>query len=392
MKLHNNKDPHYEKISYYVILTSIAIFILYRLAAHFDDLMSALGKGISWFVVILTPIFWGLVLAYLLKPSMKFFEKKLKNSKYYKNKEPKKARTMAVTVTWLLILAVVTIVFSLMLSAFTKEVKFADIDSTVAMFEGIANSMQAFYKELINGMNSLNMNSDALTEWLDQLIGVLGSKVNDLGSNIVNNASGVTSSLTNLAFAIIFSIYFMADGERIRSYWSRVSKALFSKKFNDGFKVLSHDADIAFSGYIRGQLMDALIMAILIAITLSLVGVKFAIVIGVLAGIGNLIPYVGPFIAYALTVLVCLISNDFNTMFVAIISLLVIQTIDGQIINPRLLGSTVNVHPMYVIVAIIFGESLGGFMGMIFAVPVAALIKIEFDRLVEMKLKKKTLS
>ena len=128
------------------------------------------------------------------------------------------------------------------------------------------------------------------------------------------------------------------------------------------------------------------------ALPISLVGVKFAIVIGVLAGIGNLIPYVGPFVAYALTVLVCLISNDFNTMFIAIIALLVIQTIDGQIINPRLLGSTVNVHPMYVIVAIIFGESLGGFMGMIFAVPVAALIKIEFDRLVEMKLKKKTLS
>ncbi len=118
----------------------------------------------------------------------------------------------------------------------------------------------------------------------------------------------------------------------------------------------------------------------MISIVLSLTGVKFAIVIGVLAGIGNLIPYVGPFVAYGLTILACLISNDLQTLVQSLIALAIIQAIDGQIINPKLLGSTVNVHPMYVIVAIIFGEALGGFMGMIFAVPVAALIKIEFDR------------
>ncbi len=388
MKL-NNKDPRYEKISQYVVITSVAIFVLYRLAAHFDDLLKMLGQSISWLIVVLTPVFWGFMLAYLLKPSIKFFETKLIESKRIKLKDPKKSRTLAVTITWVIILAAVTAIFSLILSALTKEFKIADIDSTVAMFESIAQSMQAFYNTLLARMNALSVNSDALTEWIDQIVTVFGTMINNFGSSIIDGASNATSFFTNLLLAIIFSIYFLADGENIRSYWTKVSHALLPKSFNDGFKVLTNDADIAFSGYIRGQLMDALFMAVSLSILLSLIGVKFAIVIGILAGIGNLIPYVGAFVAYILTALSCLATNDLSTMFASIICVLILQAVDAQIVEPKLLGSSVNIHPMYVIVAIIFGEAIGGFTGMIFAVPVAALIKIEFDRYITMKLNQK---
>ena len=131
------------------------------------------------------------------------------------------------------------------------------------------------------------------------------------------------------------------------------------------------------TGYIRGQLIDAIIMAVLISAALSLVGVKYAVIIGILSGIGNLIPYVGPVIAYGSTILVCLVTGDLRRLLVAVIVIFLIQTIDGNVINPRLLSSNIDVHPMLVIAALIVGGALGGIVGMLFAVPVAAFIKIE---------------
>ena len=96
---------------------------------------------------------------------------------------------------------------------------------------------------------------------------------------------------------------------------------------------ISKDADRAFSGYIRGQMIDGIIMAILVSFSLSLIGVRYAVAIGILTGIGNLIPYVGPFVAYGTTILVCSLYGDFAKLIPAILALFVIQTIDGNVIN-----------------------------------------------------------
>jgi len=115
---------------------------------------------------------------------------------------------------------------------------------------------------------------------------------------------------------------------------------------------------------------------------LSVVGVKYAVIIGVLSGIGNLIPYLGPVVAYGSTILVCLLSGDLRRLLVALVVLFLIQTVDGNVINPRLLSSSIDVHPMLVIAALIIGGSAGGLVGMLFAVPVAAFLKIQFDKVI----------
>jgi predicted PurR-regulated permease PerM len=166
-------------------------------------------------------------------------------------------------------------------------------------------------------------------------------------------------------------------------YWDRVLKALTGKKGYAAVHRFISDADSVFSGYIRGQLMDAVIMCIMISLALSLVKVPFAVIIGLMTGIGNLIPYVGPFIAYACTVVVCLMNWDIRKLVISLVVLFIIQTLDGNVINPKLLSSSISVHPMLVIVALIIGGAVGGFLGMLLAVPVAALAKIWFDRGVE---------
>ena len=138
--------------------------------------------------------------------------------------------------------------------------------------------------------------------------------------------------------------------------------------------------DRVFSGYIRGQLLDALFMMVVVSIALLLLNVKFAVIIGVLTGIGNLVPYVGPFVAYGCTGFVGIMSQDWKKLIVSIIIVFVIQTIDGNIVNPKLLSHAVKVHPMLVIIALLLGSKIGGLAGMILAVPVAALLKLWLDR------------
>ena len=112
-------------------------------------------------------------------------------------------------------------------------------------------------------------------------------------------------------------------------------------------------------------------------------GVPFAVIIGILTGIGNLIPYVGPIVAYGSTILVCLVHFDIQKLIIAVIVICIIQTIDGNVINPRLLSHSISVHPMLVIASLIVGGAAGGIVGMLLAVPVAGLMKLYFDRFIQ---------
>ena len=140
------------------------------------------------------------------------------------------------------------------------------------------------------------------------------------------------------------------------------------------------DADSAFSGYIRGQLIDAAIVAVLVSVVLGLAGVPYPVIIGVFTGLGNLIPYLGAVSGYLVTVLVCLPAGEFQKMILGLVLIAVVMFIDGNVINPKLLSDNVEVHPLLVVAALIAGGAVGGIAGMLIAVPSAALIKRQFDR------------
>jgi predicted PurR-regulated permease PerM len=151
----------------------------------------------------------------------------------------------------------------------------------------------------------------------------------------------------------------------------------------------ANDLDRVFSGYIRGQLTDAFVMMLLISLVLSLTGVKFSILIGIFAGIGNLIPYFGPIVAYVTTTIVCLMNGEIKTLIISLIALFIIQAVDGNIIGPKLLSSSIKIHPLIIIVSIIIGSAIGGFLGMLLAVPVGAYVKLVFVRFINHRLEHK---
>ena len=124
-------------------------------------------------------------------------------------------------------------------------------------------------------------------------------------------------------------------------------------------------------------------MFLMVSIAFGFLHIKFWIVIALLVGIGNLVPYVGPFLGYGSIAIVGLVTGDLHMALRAFIALLIIQSVDGNIINPRLLSASIDIHPVLVIVSLIIGSMVGGFLGMLISVPVGALCKLWFERLVE---------
>ena len=138
-----------------------------------------------------------------------------------------------------------------------------------------------------------------------------------------------------------------------------------------------------FIRYVVGQLTDAVIMACMIVVSFTVAGIPYAVVIGVITGFSNLIPYVGAFVAYVLSILMGLLSGEPIKALYAAIIVLVIQQVDGMVIVPKVVGQSVKLHPALVLLALsVFGGLLGLF-GMVIAVPVTALIKLYIDRAYE---------
>ena len=129
-------------------------------------------------------------------------------------------------------------------------------------------------------------------------------------------------------------------------------------------------------------------MMVSVSLVLSLLDIKYSVFIGVMTGIGNVIPYAGPFVAYVLTTSICLIQGDMNKLVLSVVAMFIIQTIDGNVVNPRLLGTKIHIHPLLVIISLLIGGAIGGIAGMILAVSCGALIKRYFERFVDFRIKK----
>lgn len=175
----------------------------------------------------------------------------------------------------------------------------------------------------------------------------------------------------------------------MKNYWKGIIRVFWSQRANDSISYICKDIDEVFSGYFRGEMTDALVMAVIISMAFAIIKMPYGVMIGVVVGIANLIPYMGPVVGYGLTVIAGLVTGQIETMIVALIIIAVIQVLDGAVINPKLLSNSVEIHPMLVIVALLAGNKVGGFIGMIAAVPMAALIKVWFERFIEMKRKER---
>jgi predicted PurR-regulated permease PerM len=327
-----------------------------------------------------------------MDPLVEFFEKKYRRLKGIRIFE----RIVAPR-TWATFSAVVLLIFavigllSVLIFTVTDQIRVARFDDIISLAQVYKKNFDAFYNSISDKLSQFNIKSPEFDQYFESATAFLLGGLKNVAYTALTAITNISGYLTTFIFSFIIGCYFMIDGRMFASYLVKVFRALFSDRVNKNIFHIAQDLDRVFSGYIRGQLTDAFVMMVLISLVLSITGVKFAILIGIFAGIGNLIPYFGPIVAYVTTTLVCLMNGEIKTLIISLIALFVIQALDGNIIGPKLLSSSIKIHPLIIIVSIIIGSSVGGFLGMLLAVPVGAYLKLVFVRFIDRRLEHREL-
>lgn len=381
MKFKHKINKNYLEISLYVIFTCIVIFILSRMTDKIGMITKMTLNVLNWIKTILKPVIIGFIIAYLLFPMLSKIEKLLRKLTFLK--KLKSVRGIAVGVQSILIFSGLFIVVSMLVSAITKQATTASFEGIMEAIKSVSESANGLYRDALQSLQNYNISSSEIEVYFNDMIKNMGTYLLDLSRGIGGLLDNLKDILATTLFAIIFAIYILLDAPGLKKYWGRVFNALFPNKAVSIMQTVIEDADRVFSGYIRGQMIDAVIMAVSISIALSIAGTSYALVIGLLTGLGALVPYMSGVMGYGSTIIVGFITRDMNMTLVALLIIFVIYTIDGNVINPKLLSQSINIHPMLVIISLIVGGKLGGFMGMLVAVPVSGLLKTWFERLVK---------
>ena len=369
-------DPKYLKISVYAVISVAAAFslclILFRAQPFFAG---------AWNLIktVLTPIIIGAVICYLLTPITDHMTRLLTG----KGKDAKPwVRVLAVVLTILLILAVITgLIFLLSLFVY-RGIRAISMEELRHLILAAKNELTAFYKAIQDTISGLELPAGKLENIVSELFESIGGWISDL-------IAGLPKAAATALFATVFSIYFLLDGKRVGDYLRHAFSVLCRESTVQKTKLLAQDADRVFSGYLRGRILDSLILGVVLAGAYRIAGVPYAFIVGILTGVVNLIPYVGYAIGYVILLLAYLVGGIFPQVWIGLIILTVIQTVDAYWICPKLMNRSIMIHPLLVIVALIAGGAVGGVVGMLIAIPVMALVKIRFDRFLERREKMK---
>lgn len=309
------------------------------------------------------PILYGVMLAFIFNPLVTYISGLLARNKNLADNASRR-RTIATAISAIgvvLVLLGIIVALAVMLS---DGISSLNVDAIGGMIEEASNDITGFIK----------MVQERLTSW-----GLLSE---DGGGSLVTAFSNVSDAATTALFSIIFAIYFLLDGQRLYAYAKRIIRNLLGDRSSFGERLFD-DADDVFSRYFRGQAIDASIVGVLTAVTLTIAGIPYAPIIGLITGLANLIPYLGGIVGFGSIALVCVPEGLWMKLVLGIAIMAVVMFVDGNIINPKLLSDSIEVHPMLVVAALIAGSAVGGALGMLVAVPVAALLKLQLDRWME---------
>lgn len=368
----------------------IACAVLFYMALNY---LPVLGRALAALVKILSPFIWGLVITYLLSPFMKLVErgvfKPLAARLYRKNKKndgSRFARGMSVIVSEIVMLAVIAALVYLIIPQIYQS-----LETIVSTSPQYIENAAVWITRLLEDFPEIEQYAtQALGNVNESLIGWIRSAVlPELGSLVSNVTAGVYYVLTgiyNLVIGIIVSVYILGNLEGFKANSLRTLYAVFSvesaKRLLEGLEF----TDKTFMGFITGKLLDSAIIGLLCYIVCALLRMPYALLVSVIVGVTNVIPFFGPFIgAIPSSLIILLVDPIKGLIFIAFV--IILQQLDGNVIGPKILGSSIGINGFWVMFSIILGAGLFGFWGMLLGVPVFVVIYTLINGMVEKKLK-----
>ena len=384
-------DKNLLKYCLYATATVLLIYMGITIFNHIGGIFSLLSSMIGTIIGLVKPLLIALVISYLLNPGVRSIEMFLEKKKIFKKVAPR--RTIGILVIYAAVIAVFTAVISGI---------YIMIGGKLSNNLSIANMTSYLTDYLNNSKLSVTTISDKLEGLNISILGNVNDKIAQIVSYVQSYFSASIGSMTNslvsiggniasFFIAIILSIYLIQDSEYFVELWNKIFNLIFGKsRAGKELKKILGVVDDTFYKYIRGQLLEACIVGILSGIVLYFIGIDYAVIIGIIAGICNMIPYIGPVVGTILAVIMALLSGQPITAIWAIIGMIVVQQVDNNFLAPKIVGNSVGLHPVFTMLAILIGGNVGGLIGMLIAVPAAASLKILLSKWYEYHMEKST--
>lgn len=358
------KESSIKRWAFYFSIAAAAI-VVYKLLDNFTGIASWIGALIK----VLSPFVGGILIAYILYiPSKKIEEAFLK----HKNKKflCKHARTLGVAITYLIAAMIIVIIINCI------------IPILIQSFNDLITNIPGYYQMAVSKINELPEDHFLRGEMISNIINEAGNI--DLQSyfsleritQYVKGAISVVNGIFDVFISIIVSVYILCQRKGLIEFWGKFAHALFGKeKFNKINKYFRNGNEIFFK-FLSSQIIDALIVGILVSIAMLIIGVKYAVLLGFMIGLFNLIPYFGAIVAVGIAIIVTLLTGGIGQVVIMAIVVIALQQIDANIINPKVIGNSLKISQLVVIFAVTIGGAYFGVLGMFLAVPIVAIIKM----------------
>lgn len=364
--------------SWFPYSVSICIGILFfSLLSNLDDVADFLG-GI-W--AIIKPLLYGLILAYLIDPIARFYQ----NKPFSRMKNKQIARNFSVV---LAIITVLVVIVGLCVAIIPQLAK--SISNIANMLSEWVNKVDQDSSSVLTGLpfglgNALKDFSFSTTI-LDEVSGVVTSNL----SNIADASVTIGTGFANFLIAFILAVYYLMDKTRLKA----IAAKLLSVSMKEGKFELVNDflkrADKILLRYIKCSILEAVIVGVINAIFMAIAGIPYVLLISITIGITNLAPTFGPIVGALIGTIMLALTGNWVYVIAFLIFTVVLQTVDGYILKPRLFGETLGVSPLLVLIAVIVGGRIWGVVGILIAIPIAAIIQFTIDDVLKRRKERKT--
>jgi len=375
-------EPSFTRSSLFIVFNAFLLYVLFFIIKNFDVIATTGSKAIGAILAALSPLFIGLIVAYLLDPLVTRIDKRLlQRALIVQRKEGKKkikreslCRMLAILVTFLIVIAAIALIvygFAVMLLG---QFVFTDVD---ALFANLYDQIMSYEEEFRQWVAN-KLPDGFISEKITELVSLIVVWVSDnfSASATIAAVSGAVGSIVNFVIGLIISIYLLKDKETFIRIWRKFLDLIMPSRHARTINSTLNEVDEVIPLFIRGAMLDAVFVAILSSIGLSILGLEFSVFIGVFAGICNVIPYFGPVIGMVPAFIIGWLTEDFMQGLLAVIILLLVQQIDSNIIYPKVVGSSTGLHPLAVLLSVSVFGYFGGIIGMLLAVPTAGVLAI----------------
>jgi len=365
-----------QMVPYFIL--ALAVIITW----HVIGAWRSFAGGLGTFWGIITPFMWGILLAYILNLPTSGIQYLLE-----KTQKPfilKRSRGFAIIVLFIFILAIIALMLNLIIPA---------IYNSIILF---INEFESYQQGLLNFIDRVNtwdmpdfigdIHVDP-DEIMAGLMGILTGFVEDFDTEnvativaVIGNVFGsVFSTMFQGILALVSSIFLLVQRDRILGFVHRLLAAMTSDRAHEFIMKYAGKLNYNFRMYIQVQTVDGMILGTLMTIVLAIAGSPYFLILGLMLGIINYIPYFGSIVGTAIALVVVAFTQGFTLALILLPIMFVIQQLDGNFIQPKLMGGSFALSPLLIIISVTIGGAYAGILGMLMAIPIVAVLKDILD-------------